>query len=222
MRTAPMAAAATPMKTNTGLIRIASACRAAMARLATAMGYAAGWGFILCAVLITADVVARNTIGISSQSTTELTGYMLALGLTWGLAHALAQRAHVRIDILINRLPLRLRLWLHLFSLALLGVFAAFLAYGAFSLVQESLLFGATDISLLRTPLAVPQGLWAAGLVVFLVFIMLMLIENTLLVLAGRGEEAESNLSTRTYTEEAEEALSALQDVRTADKAAGA
>jgi TRAP-type C4-dicarboxylate transport system permease small subunit len=128
----------------------------------------------------------------------------------------------VRIDILINRLPLRLRLWLHLFSLALLGVFSAFLAYGAFSLVQESLLFGATDISLMRTPLAVPQGLWAAGLVVFLVFIMLLLIENTLLVLAGRGEEAEANLNTRTYTEEAEEALSALQDVRTADKAAGA
>ena len=40
---------------------------------------------------------------------------------------------------------------MHLLSLAALGVFVGFVAWGAYALVDKSLLFGATDISLLRT-----------------------------------------------------------------------
>ena len=82
--------------------------------------------------------------------------------------------------------------------------------WGAFDLVGESLLFGATDISILRTPLWLPQGLWAFGIAVFLVLIVLMLAETTLLVLSGRGDEAEAYLHARTYDEEAAEALEAV------------
>jgi TRAP-type C4-dicarboxylate transport system permease small subunit len=181
-----------------------------VARLGTAMGYLAGWGFILCAAFITFDVIARRFFGFSSQSTTEVTGYALAFGISWALAHALVARAHVRIDILINRLPPAVRYPMHLLSLAALAVFVGFVAWGAYELVDESLLFGATDISLLRTPLWLPQGLWAAGIGVFLLLILLMLAETTLLVLAGRGAEAEAQLHARTYDEEAEEALEAV------------
>src|SRR5829696_5622653 len=117
----------------------------------------AGWGFILCAAFITFDVLARRFFGFSSQSTTEITGYALAFGISWGLAHTLTARAHVRIDVLINHLPPPLRYPMHLLSLAALGVFVAFIAWGAYALIDESLLFGATDISLLRTPLWLPQ-----------------------------------------------------------------
>ena len=73
-----------------------------------------------------------------------------------------------------------------------------------------SILFGATDISLLRTPLWIPQGLWAFGIAVFLLLIVLLLVESTLLVLAGRGREAEALVHARTYQEEAAEALEAV------------
>ena len=79
-----------------------------------------------------------------------------------------------------------------------------------YALVDESLLFGATDISLLRTPLWLPQGLWGFGIVVFLALIVLMLVENALLLVAGRGAEVEAQLHTRTYDEEAAEALEAV------------
>lgn len=174
------------------------------------MGYLAGWGFILCAAFITFDVFARRFFGFSSRATTEITGYLLAFGIAFALAHTLAQRAHIRIDILINRLPDRLRYWMHLLSLFALAVFAAFLAKGSYDLLEESLLFGATDISVLRTPLAIPQGFWAFGIAVFLLLIVLMLIENLLLILAGRGAEAERHLHARTYDEEAAEALEAV------------
>ncbi len=184
--------------------------RRAIAGLATLMGLAAGWGFVLCAVFITAEVIARSVFRVSTGSTTEITGYMLAFGLSWGLGHALAQRSHVRIDILVNHLPRRVRIPLHLLSLAALGVLVGFVAKGALDLVDESLLFNATDISLLRIPLAIPQGLWAAGLIVFLLLIVLMLLENTLLALSGDPRAVERNLSSRGYDEEAAEALEAL------------
>ncbi len=184
--------------------------RRAIAGLATLMGLAAGWGFVLCAVFITAEVIARSVFRVSTGSTTEITGYMLAFGLSWGLGHTLAQRSHVRIDILVNHLPRRVRIPLHLLSLAALGVLVGFVAKGALDLVDESLLFNATDISLLRIPLAIPQGLWAAGLIVFLLLIVLMLLENTLLALSGDPRAVERNLSSRGYDEEAAEALEAL------------
>ncbi len=176
----------------------------------TLMGYAAGWGFILCAFFISFDVLARRFLGFSSQATTEITSYMLALGITWGLAHALSLRAHVRIDLLINRLPDGLRHWMHLTSLFALAVFVGFLAKASYDLVDESLLFRATDTSVLSIPLALPQGLWAFGLVAFALLIIIMLIENFLLILAGRGADAQANLTPRTFSEDVDEALEAV------------
>ena len=184
--------------------------RRAVAALAHLMGLVAGWGFVLCAFFIAAEVLSRAFLRVSTGSTTEITGYMLAFGLSWGLGHALTQRSHVRIDMLVNRLPQPARIPLHLLSLAALAVFIGFVAKGAYDLVDESLLFNATDISALRIPLAIPQGLSAFGLAVFLLLIILMLIENALLALAGDARAVERNLTTRTYDEEAAEALEAL------------
>ena len=192
------------------LIAAASVCRRGVAALGTVMGYVAGWGFIVCAGFITFDVIARRFFGFSSQATTELTGYTLAFGISWGLAHALTTRAHIRIDVLINHLPGAARYPMHLMSLATLAVFIGFIAKGAWDLVDESILFKATDISLLRTPLWIPQGLWAFGVVVFLALIVLLLIETFLLVLAGRGREAEALVHARTYREEVAETLEAV------------
>lgn len=192
-----------------GVLQVIAACRSAVARLGAVMGHAAGWGFILCSVFITFDVLARAFLGFSSKATTEITGYTLAFGIAWALAHTLSSRAHVRIDVLINLFPLAVRGWLHLASLAALAVFAYFLIKGAWDLVEESLLFRATDITSLQTPLALPQGLWAFGIAVFFVLIVLMLVENLFLLLAGRAAEVEANLHARSYDEEAAEALEA-------------
>ena len=174
------------------------------------MGHLAGWALIACAGFITFDVVARRFFGFSSQSTTEITGYALAFGISWGLAHTLTARAHVRIDVVLNHLPASIRYPMHVLSLASLAVFMAFIAWGAYGLVDESLLFGATDISLLRTPLWIPQGLWALGIAVFLLLILVMLVENLLLLAAGRGAETESQLHARSYQDEVAEALEAV------------
>ena len=57
----------------------------------------------------------------------------------------------------------------------------------------------------------IPQGLWAFGIGSSSLLIVLLLVENALLLVAGRARrEAEALLHTRTYEEEAAEALEAV------------
>ena len=102
------------------LLQAASGLRRGVAMVAAVMAYLAGWNYLACALFITFDIVARNFFGFSSRATVEVTGYALACGIAWGLAHTLAARAHIRVDVLVNRFPVGIRAPLHLFSLLLL------------------------------------------------------------------------------------------------------
>src|SRR5579871_5302010 len=165
------------------------------------MNRVAGWIYIAAALFITFDVLARQFLGFSSKSTVELTGYMLAVGISWGLGFALVERVHVRIDVLINRLPLGLRQYLHVLALLLLAVFAGFLAWASIMLVRESMEFHATDLSPLSVPLAAPQALWALGLCAFFALTVLMVIEVALLLVKRDGAGVDRLLGQRTYEE---------------------
>jgi TRAP-type C4-dicarboxylate transport system permease small subunit len=182
----------------------------AVDRLARLMGGAAGWLFIGCACFITFDVIARRFFGFSTQSSIELSGYMLAIGIAWGLASAMEGRAHVRIDVLIQRVPPGLRRYLHWVALAMLAVFAGFLVYGAWHTTMESWEFKATDNSLIKTPLIIPQGLWLIGLGVFGLMVCLRVLEVALLLAGGSIEEIEHLTGPKSYVEEADETLQAL------------
>lgn len=195
-------------------LRAARGLTRAVSRLASAMAHLAGWNYVACAVLITFDVVGRSFFGVSSTATVEVSSYMLACGIAWSLAHTLARRAHIRVDVLVNRLPLRLRVWLHLLSLTLLTGFAAFLAWAGWQILEESMLFDAHDNSALRIPLDIPQGIWAFGLLAFLVMALVLLLESTLAMVFGRAEEVDALLGARTLEDETQEALDAVSMAR--------
>jgi TRAP-type C4-dicarboxylate transport system permease small subunit len=189
---------------------MARRARVAAAGIAVLMNYIAGWGFIFCACFVTFDVLARNFAGFSSQATTEITSYLLAFGIAWGLAHALAVRAHIRIDVLVNRLPLASRQVLHAFALLLMTVFSLFIAWCAWLLVDESILFAAKDTSALSIPLVIPQGLWFIGIGMLAMMSVCLLLEVLCLLATGRAADIDSLLGPRGYQEETAEALEAV------------
>ena len=181
-----------------------------VAAVAAVMAHIAGWNYILCACFITFDIVARSFFGFSSKATVEVTGYMLAAGIAWALAHTLARRAHIRVDVFMMRLPLGLRAWLHLFSLTLLLGLGIFFAWAALELVDESALFNAHDNSALRIEMIWPQGIWAFGLISFAVMALVLMLEASLSILAGEPEALDTLLGSRTLQDETEEALEAI------------
>lgn len=184
--------------------------RRGVSGLAAGMAWIAGWNYLACAVFVTADILGRNLLGVSSAATVEVTGYMLACGIAWALAHTLAVRAHIRVDVLVNNLPVRWRAPLHLLALALLLGFAAFAAWAAWELVAESALFDAHDNSALRVPLVIPQGIWAAGLSAFVLMCAVLLLEAALALMLGEARQVDRLLGSRSLEDETAEALDAV------------
>jgi TRAP-type C4-dicarboxylate transport system permease small subunit len=173
------------------------------------MNAVAGWVFILCAFFVTVDVIGRKVLGMTTRATTEITGYMLAFGIAWGLSHALATRSHIRVDMLVMKMPLRVRAPMHALALGCLVVLAFFFAWRGWAMVLESWEFRAVDTSALSIPLIAPQGFWALGLTVFFVLAVVLFVEVLALLVRGRFDQVDRMLGSRTLMEEATEALEA-------------
>lgn len=197
-----------------GLLDHLGSARAAIERVGDVMNAAAGWLLILCALLISADVLARDLIGVSLGATLEISSYVLAVSIAWGLARALSERQHVRIDVAVSRAPLRLRQYLHLAALAAMLIWCGFLAYGALALVAESHDFDAHDRSSLGIPMVLPQGAWAFGIAIFLLLLVLLLAEIVTAIVRGQASHVERLMGPRTLQEEAREALDAVSGAR--------
>ena len=141
-----------------------------------------GGGMILLAVfLVAAEVVARNLgLGVRLHAF-DLTNYAFAAAIAFGFSFALIERAHIRIDLVYQRLPLGLRAWLDAIALTGLAVMACGMAWQAWRVVAASLKLGARPNSTLDIPLAIPQAVWATGLTWF------ALVATVLSVIAAAG-----------------------------------
>jgi TRAP-type C4-dicarboxylate transport system permease small subunit len=150
-----------------------------------------------------------------------MSGYLMAVGMSWGMAGALYERAHVRIDVLIQKFPLRWRTRLHLFSLICLLVAVSFFVWGSFSIALDSWTFGSTDLSSMRVPLIIPQGLWALGFGFFLIATVAIMCRSLVLWWGNQHEQMNQMLNARNYEEEAAETLRAVGDKRAPSMASG-
>lgn len=177
------------------ILRATQATRRGLRWFADLMNAVAGWSYLAVAVFVTCDVVSRKVFGFSSGSTTQIAGYVLACGITWRLAHTMFERAHIRIDILVMRLPIRVRQYMHLIALTLLLVFIGFLAYAGVHLSMDSAMFQSTDLSALAMPLVVPQSIWTFGLAFFTFVLATLLVETAVLLVLGEASAIDALLA---------------------------
>jgi TRAP-type C4-dicarboxylate transport system permease small subunit len=146
-----------------------------------ALAYVGGAVLLLISFLITADVLARKFLGVSSALTDEFGGYALVIGGLWALAFCLTTGAQVRIDILLPHFPPRVREALNYAALVLLVAFAAILAWYSWKLAIESFQTDARAMSFLRTPLVLPQTCMAIGF-------SLLALQGAVMFVVGLGE----------------------------------
>ena len=142
------------------------------------------------AFVIAAEIVMRRFFGITLGGVDEISGQVLAVSSTWAFAFALLQKAHVRIDTLYLALPRRLRPWLDVMALLVLGAFVGLLTWYAADMLRFTFAFGARSMSLLSTPMWIPQGAWVVGLIAFFLVITLLLLRTLLALVAGDSDTA--------------------------------
>lgn len=134
-----------------------------MRRLALGAGYV----LLIQAIVTAVEIVARKLFNHSFQGVDELGGYALAIAGAIGFGYAVVTRAHTRIDLVLAKLPLAGRAVLHMLAaLVLTAVAFGMFWYGLRSL-RQSIDYGAISTTPLQTPLWIPQGIWVAGLALF-------------------------------------------------------
>jgi TRAP-type C4-dicarboxylate transport system permease small subunit len=166
---------------------------------------------LLAAMLIGIDVVLRKFFAASIGGADELAGYALAIGTAWGLAATLIERAHIRIDSLYVLFPQLCRVILDLVGLALFIFFFGMVAWHGSGVVMQSWSSSSRSQSALQIPTVIPQSIWIAGLVLF-VLVGVVLFVDALVKLKNRDRGAIArSIGIRSAEEDVEEEIAALK-----------
>ena len=140
-----------------------------------------GYILLLLSFLIVTEIVARKFFSYSLQGIDEIGGYVVAVTGTFGFAYALIERAHTRIDIILDHVSRQIRNILNLLAYVLVTGTALFMLYYGYVALNESILFNSRSSTPLQTIMWIPQGMWFAGLCVFSVTSVAVLVHLVML-----------------------------------------
>jgi TRAP-type C4-dicarboxylate transport system permease small subunit len=176
--------------------------------------------FLLLSVVVVVETVSRKVFNTSLQGADELGGYALAVGSTIAFSLALMGRAHIRVDVFHEKFPRALQAalnWLSIVSLAVLGLFIAWVAW---KVVGDTRQYGSTAQTPWATPLIWPQSVWYAGLAIFALVATGYAARATLLLASGRIDELNHDFHPKSAKEELKEELEDLAQRQTAEEGA--
>ncbi|OWU70920.1 C4-dicarboxylate ABC transporter permease [Roseovarius sp. 22II1-1F6A] len=122
-----------------------------------------GVALVATVLFVLIDVVGRKTGWGSLGGSDEISGYVMAAVASWGLACALLDRAHVRIDLIRQRLRAGGQALLDLFAMIVTNGVVLLIAYYCWPVLQKTLERGSRANTPLETPLWIPQGIWFGG-----------------------------------------------------------
>jgi len=172
------------------VIQVAERLLSRLRRINRAVAIAVGAIFFLCAGLVLVDIVLRR-LGTSLGGTDEISGYVMAIGTAWGMAFALLELSHVRIDFLRSLAAARTRAIFDLVSMFALAATVSIIAVQCWPVVATTLQNGSRANTPLETPLALVQVPWFAGWVWFAFMAWLTFMAALALVLKGEFAKSE-------------------------------
>ena len=164
-----------------------------------------GTCLLISSMLIVIDLLMRKWIGSSMGGADEIAGYVLAIVSAWAFPITLLRRSHIRVDVIYTHLPRQIRIGLDLFALLCLGVFVAVLTYHAWQVLADSISFNAVSNTPLQVPQWIPQSLWFAGYVFFLITILALMVCAVYLIVKRRPREVSALIGINSVEEEINE-----------------
>jgi TRAP-type C4-dicarboxylate transport system permease small subunit len=164
-------------------VKVLAQIHAWLERISRVAVWVGGAALLLCAFMVSGDVIMRKLFSITMSGSDEISGYVFAAATTWAYSYCLLHRSHIRIDALYNVLPIWARSLLDALGLALLLFYMAYLTNKAFAVFLTSWQRDSVSITTLSIPQWIPQLLWFSGLCWF-VFTLAFLLFYVLLSLA--------------------------------------
>lgn len=168
--------------------------RAFLDALYRASGWAAALFLVLICAVVTAQVALNAVdkvvaafgglpLGLTVPSYSDFTGFFLAAASFLALAPTLRAGGHIRVGLLVDRLPARPRRLVEVACLAAAGGTTLYAVRYVGGLAVESWHYGDLSSGLVPVPLWIPQAAMLAGLVVLAV----AFVDDLVAVLSGRA-----------------------------------
>jgi TRAP-type C4-dicarboxylate transport system permease small subunit len=152
-------------------------------------GYFQAFLLFLLMIMILLEVLTRYVLRAPLGISDEMGGYILVAVTFMGLAYTWKEDGHVRVDLLVSRMPKKIVKWVRLINLFLATAFTIPVMKASYDLLNDSLLFASRSGSWLRTPLVYPQTILLVGSVL----IFLQLIAEIIKFFSGLGRFEEGS-----------------------------
>jgi len=163
---------------------------------------AGGLALMLCAFMVTFDVLARKIFGVTMRGSDEITGYVFAAVTTWSYAHCLFTRSNIRIDVGYLRASVRLRAVLDIVGLCLLTTYIFVLARSAFEVLHVSWSYNYTSTTPLAVSMWIPQAFWVGGLAFMLLCCVFLILVSLKHLFAGRWSDVNALIGVRSIEQD--------------------
>lgn len=152
-------------------------------------GHFSGWLIVIMTLVVLTEVLTRYVWRQPLMVADELSGYLLVAISFMGLAYTWKEKGHIRIRVLISRLPTRVARWLRLITLIAICVFVPVLTKALYDLVAYSWESGDRSFTTLRIPLLWPRMVMVIGAAMFFILILVELIKTIKAFRSGEAEE---------------------------------
>jgi len=157
-------------------VKIFVCIHALLERISRFAVWIGGGALLLCAFMVSIDVIMRKLFAMTMSGSDEISGYVFAAATAWAYSYCLLHRSHIRIDALYGVLPVWLRSALDAVGLALLLYYMAYLTSKALVVFRTSWTHDSVSITTLSVRQWIPQLLWVSGLCWFVITLAFLLV----------------------------------------------
>ncbi|MGC3939879.1 TRAP transporter small permease [Roseobacter sp. EG26] len=142
-------------------------------------GGLAALSILLLTGLVVTSVISR-AIGVYVPGLTDYAAYCLAGAGAMGMAYTFGQHGHIRVEMIVDRLPARSRYVLEVLILAISAAMASYLAFYLVRMTHTSWIYEDRSDGSDEILIWIPQVPFAVGFCLFALVLLLALIRALL------------------------------------------
>lgn len=123
-----------------------------------------------------------SAIGLTIPSYADFTGFLLAAASFLSLAYSLREGAHIRVVLLIGRIPSKFQKVVEFWCITFALFISVYFTWYSFQLTKESLIYNDLSSGMIAVPIWIPQAFMLLGLFV----LSIALADELVTLLRGR------------------------------------
>ncbi len=136
--------------------------------------------FLIC-LLAVVEVVARTVFDSPTRWSLAFSQFMLLYAIFLGSAYCFQERGHIRVDILVEHMPRRMKAIFNIIGLLIASIFVSVLIWKGYENMILSARFDFLTITTIQIPAAYLYAIIFGGSILMLLSILALISENILM-----------------------------------------